>query len=318
MALFKKIFLICIIITTPKLSEALETDDFYALTKPLPDSRGAINGYVNNVIDKHVAWANKKRLAVSCDKITFRIAASFLSNFRGPVNFLERRGLLYPDTESRGEVHEDSIYRDIPILKSQSRHIRIGQVVFGEDKFEHFFGLGFLHYVKYRKIFKKLLRKDFSKEQARREAIKRSLPFSIYSENTFVGLWPSGIFSFADIESNIASIPFYDEICRENPILKKKGKKWFRVRPFDFVHYIHPFWNEAINMNYYAPKVWPKVKPYLLEHCERMSEIKNSVTWKYSEKVKHLSLSEDLLSELPGKLPKRRAKSFVDFCAGIK
>ena len=71
-------------------------------------------------------------------------------------------------------------------------------------------------------------------------------------------------------------------------------------------------------MNYYAPKVWPKVKPYLLEHCDRMPEIKNSSLWRYSEKVKHLSLSEDLLSELPEKLPKRRAKSFEDFCENRK
>ncbi len=255
MALSKKIFLILVLIANPLLLEALETDDFYSLTKPLPDSRSAINGYINNVIDKHVLWANEKRREVTCDKITFRVAAYFLSRFRGPVNFLEKKGLLYPDTDSREEIHQETIYRDIPILKSQSRHIRVGEIIFGEDKFEHFFGIGFLHYTKYRKIFKKLLRKGFSKEQARREAIKKNLPFSIYSENTFVGLWPSGIFSFADIEANIASIPFYDEICRENPILKKKGKKWSRVRSFDFSHYLHPFWNEAINMNYYAPKV---------------------------------------------------------------
>tara|TARA_Y100001954_G_scaffold154129_1_gene163977 strand:+ start:2108 stop:3064 length:957 start_codon:yes stop_codon:yes gene_type:complete len=318
MALSKKILLILAFIANPLLLEALETDDFYSLTKPLPDSRGAINGYINNVIDKHVLWANEKKRGVSCDKMTFRVASYFLSRFRGPVNFLEKRGLLYPDTDSREEIHQETIYRDISILKSQSRHIRIGEVIFGEDKFEHFFGMGFLHYVKYRGTFKKLLRKGFSKEQARREAIKNSLPFSIYSENTFVGLWPSGIFSFADIEANIASIPFYDEICRENPILKKKGKIWSRVREFDFVHYLHPFWNEAINMNYYAPKVLPKIKPYLREYCDKMPSIKNSSFWKYSEKVKHLSLSEEFLGEMQEKLPKRIAGSFEDFCAKIK
>ena len=71
-------------------------------------------------------------------------------------------------------------------------------------------------------------------------------------------------------------------------------------------------------MNYYAPKVWPKVRPYLLEHCEKMIEIKNSPLWKHSEKVKHLSMSEELLTELPEKLPKRRAKSFDDFCGKRK
>ena len=318
MALSKRILLILAFLANPLLLEALETDDFYSFTKPLPDSRSAINGYINNIIDKHVLWANEKKSGTSCDKMTFRVASYFLSRFRGPVNFLEKRGLLYPDTDSREEIHQETIYRDISILKSQSRHIRIGHVIFGEDKFEHFFGMGFLHYVKYRGTFKKLLRKGFSKEQARREAIKKSLPFSIYSENTFVGLWPSGIFSFADIEANIASIPFYDEICRENPILKKKGKIWLRVRDFDFVDYLHPFWNEAINMNYYAPKVWPEIKPYLLEYCDKMPSIKNSPFWKYSEKVKDLSLSEEFLGELQEKLPKRVAGSFEEFCAKIK
>ena len=167
---------------------------------------------------------DKKRLGVSCEKITLRVASGFLLRLRAPVNFLEQKDLLYPDTESREEIYQETIYRDIPILKSQSRHIRIGKVIFGEDKFEHFFGMGFLHYVKYRKVFKRLLRKGFSKSQARRESFKKVLPFSIYSENTFVGLWHSGIFSFADIEANLAAIPFYDEICSENPILKRREK----------------------------------------------------------------------------------------------
>ncbi len=78
MALSKKILLILAFISNPLLLEALETDDFYSLTKPLPDSRRAINGYINNVIDKHVLWANEKRREVTCDKITFRLAAYFL------------------------------------------------------------------------------------------------------------------------------------------------------------------------------------------------------------------------------------------------
>ena len=137
-------------ILSSSLTQALETDDFYALGASIPDSRKAVNDYVNNIIDKHVLKSNKKRRSTSCDKLTLRIAGKLLTRFRGPVNLLERKGLLYPDTDGRDEIYEDTIYRDIAVLKSQSRHVRVGQIVFGEDKFEHFFGLGFVHYVQYR------------------------------------------------------------------------------------------------------------------------------------------------------------------------
>ena len=83
--------------------------------------------------------------------------------------------------------------------------VNVGGIYIGLDKLTHFTASGFLYY----KIYRLALEFVESKEAAMQMAIA----MGIYGEKYILGKISSGVFSFADLESNYQGFLFALDLC---------------------------------------------------------------------------------------------------------
>jgi hypothetical protein len=122
--------------------------------------------------------------------------------------------------------------------------VNIGGIYIGLDKLTHFTASGYLYY----KIYMLALKQLDSEEAAKQMAIS----MGIYGEKNILGKIPSGVFSFADLESNYQGFQFALSLCKsDSTYLKRSGKGWELEGVFDLRNYVNPFWDEFFNTSYY-------------------------------------------------------------------
>jgi hypothetical protein len=253
---------------------ALETDQFYAWTRPLEDATDAINTKVNAEIDAAIANVNARRGGKDCacrvvlhairDRFDYVIisrpeiwASQTSAIARIPVNGDEepryRREYIYGTTS-----------RIDPLLwMPPSPTIEAAGVRFGTDKLGHLLSDGAWTELSYRLA----LREGASEDRAMATAIR----YSIETESTIWGRGSSGIFSRADLEANYQGLLFYRGLCDGgDPQLVHGSGGWRLKRPFDLSAYVTPEWDESWQANIYTRRRWDNVKPVMAKHCPEL------------------------------------------------
>lgn len=297
-----KIILLALLL--PLSSLALETDNYIVWGQELKDSSSHIDHYFHESIEIALQKipSHQER---TCEEMTKLIARDFKSRFvhDNPVeNWLFKRLTseeIFP--ESMSYVH-GSIYREpylfyIPWF-GLAPNIQVNGHYFGTDKLSHLASTGMTYY----RIFHKELKKGKSPDAATRAAIH----WGIRDEKSVHGFWASGVFSYADLESNYQGLLFYRNFCEgKKPYLEKTPEgEWSLARTPRIKDYVSGYWDETFELSYRLPENWDKVKREIKRYCQDAlsSEVQERKRWyKNSPESFSRKYLRSLMAE--GKLP---------------
>ena len=250
---------------------AIETDQFYAWDRELPDSSAVLSAKVNveilavlEQVNSESSWSEQ-----SCHDVAIRIQRRFRLFIFHDLELWANNSSLVNRVPATGE--EELRYRDEYLYSNHgvfdpgtwmppSPTIEVGGVRFGTDKLTHFFSEGWMAF----KWYQGGIRQGWTPEEAERDAIERGIRL----ENGLLGTVVSGVLSLADLEANHAGMLFYLGLCDEDgPALKKTDRGWELTELFDFFRYVTPEWDESYQPSILAEGRWAKVYPVMLQYC---------------------------------------------------
>jgi hypothetical protein len=227
-------------------AHANETDPWYAWLHPPRDGTDALNQAINERFARGLSFAT--------DDMTCRQAAGRMTNPLRTAAFfffasdLSTWGVDYaPRTASEyfEQTSTNGSYRHVYGLMPLDPAMRSGDVLFGTDKLGHFFTNGLRQYDRYLD--------ERAKGASEEAAVRRAVFDGIREEQTWLGLYPSGIFSFADLEANHQGLLFYRSLCEgPSPVLVRGASGWKLARAFDIAQWVSPCWDEAYRSNYFS------------------------------------------------------------------
>lgn len=278
-------------------AHALETDNYLTWDKNLPDSTADVNKLIQDQIEDVLSKTSPKQ-DISCKQITFRIANRFKTTpgkklFENYIqdNLSEK---MYP---SNPYYLQESIFRNTSRFylsrSGLSPNLHANGIYFGVDKLSHFGSTG----RRYLKHYLKKLKKGYSPEEAEKSAIRLGLS----NELRILGLWPSGVFSYGDVEANYQGFLFYKKLCldEKDTYLEKAGGSWKLAKIPDIRDYVSPYWDETFNHSFLGHGMWNVTSKIIkAEYCSlRSSEIVVNRFKLYSERI-HTSNSLTYVKEL--------------------
>ena len=297
------------ILLLPSAASALETDQFYAWGRELPDSTLALNARVNADLEDVLAEVARSESAPTCVEVRQRIAAKFRFLIFGPVEVWASQSSLVNRIPASPE--EELGYRRASIYRRMSPidpagwlpmtvTISLAGVRLGTDKLTHFFNEG--HY--YLRWYEGARRPGHPHDPA---AIDRAIRLGILSERTLLGKAASGVFSMADLEANYQGLLFFLSLCEgDSPRLEPAPQGGFRLaRPFDWRDYVTPEWDESWQPGIYARRRWREVAPEMRRHCAQLDDprvIANREAYRARDRVTPTEERMDVLVR-EGKLP---------------
>lgn len=205
---------------------------------------------------------------------------------------------------------EQSIYDDPLLMVDVTKFVRVffraatvsaDGKLFGTDKIIHFVNLGRIYHSSYVAA----LKQGMSEQEAVAQAIYSASANPFFSENGFLGMTSTGIYSNADLAADYAGLKFYRNLTEQVRIgsrlmpsmLVPDGPFWKlneQVRPDSdfFTAFITPHWNEALNPNVYAAISNARMRALLRDRCPDV------VDWYRDEHGRRLSQRQ--FAELEG------------------
>lgn len=264
--------LILFLLSAPCVCLALETDQYYAWTRPLADSADVLNAKLNLelalAID-HLAERDNGR-QTQCEAVaeqfmeqlhftTFQDFELWALNSelidRAPADPAEE--LEYRD---RNLYHRTGVL-DVSTWLPNVPTIEVNGIRIGTDKLAHFVSSGWRWYRAYLEGLEKGLTHE--------EAEQRVIDTGIFWERTLLGKMASGVFSPGDLEANYRGMEFYYELCHgPQPVLVQQDGDWKSTRKLDIATAIGPEWDESYSNPIYSKRRWRKVRPVLVGYCE--------------------------------------------------
>jgi len=237
-----------------------EVDQYLAWNQLPNDESDLLNKLFNEEIQAALSDINKNHNDCSCEDAAGKILKHFGIGLNTPLELrLKNSSDLekYPsDDILLSERYKRSIFRKditnefIDQYQDYSLNLQIDEIVnmggiyIGVDKLTHFTASGYLYY----KIYHLALELGESDEAA----IQMAINMGIFGEKNILGKFPSGVFSFADLESNYQGFTFAIDLCKNGPVhLKRSGKGWELEGIFDLTKYVNPFWDESYNPSFY-------------------------------------------------------------------
>lgn len=225
-------------------ARANETDPWYAWVHPPRDGTAAINNAINERFAHGLTFTNGD---MTCREAAERMTKSMrTAAFFFFLGDLSTWGVDYaPRTASEyfEQTATNGSYRHIYGLMPLDPAMRSGDVLFGTDKLGHFFTNGLRQYDTYRKA-----RAGGASED---EAMERSIEAGVREEQTWLGLYPSGILSYADLEANHQGVLFYRSLCEGGGLVRSEDA-WTLREPFDIARHVSPCWDEAYRPSYFS------------------------------------------------------------------
>ena len=291
----KKTLLVFLLTVTS--AHALETDNYLVWGRTLPDSAEEVNEVLEKEITEVISAISTKEQA-SCEDITFRIARRFKTTPRRKLfeDWSERHlsHQMYPETPY---YLAESIYRNTSRIylnhSGLSPNLQVNGIYFGVDKLSHFASTGRRYLAKYLKK----IRKGYTDE----EAVKSAIRFGLKNEARILGMWPSGVFSYGDMEANFQGFTFWKKMCLDetDPYLRKEGGKWELVKKPDIRDYVNPYWDETFNLSYRDRGMWAEAKLLIKsEYCPLKEGENVQARMKHYRDLNHSSFSLSYISEL--------------------
>ncbi|MBI2520619.1 MAG: hypothetical protein HYV97_09380 [Bdellovibrio sp.] len=314
------VLLILVVLIIPGVTCALESDQYMTWGRELRDVSLELNTHVNETIEQALQQLAEKKKIVSCEK-----AHDFaIKKFRGFIVHKIETWLdddlgddLYPRADMNlPDYFSISIYnyrysvvgRYFPM----GRNLNFNGVILGSDKLAHFFSTG----LRYFNLFKSAKKKGMSDEEATRKAIR----YGISLERSYLGLWPSGVFSWGDLEANYQGLQMNRRFCDgDRPYLAQDPEGYWRLaNPVEMGDFLNPYMDETFNPSYYGFLKWLKVKPMLQKYCSRKLAPEVTKRMDYYQSVAKKSYNIRYLEELRAagdrKIPVREKQYLSAIC----
>lgn len=296
-------------------AHGLETDQYFAWTRPLKDAADAVNlrfeADIRTALEALAPDAECRDVELAISRRLRRFLFHTPELWASNATTIER----IPGTpQEEFDFDRRSIYGEhYPIAPSTwmpaSPTLEIGGIRLGADKLGHFVSAGWLNYERFRSG----LRRGLSEAEAQLRAIETGLML----ERTTLGWLSSGIFSPADAEANAAGMRFYRSLCQSaEPLAARTEQGWKLVRRFDMRSYVTPEWDESYAPNCYRKSLWKKLKPRLRAHCgERNHPLVESRRVRYHA-LDQVTISERVIQQLveQGRLPDPKQFSIDAVC----
>lgn len=224
---------------------ATEIDSFTDRDPLLRDSSSEVNRIINGYFERAVQNAN---MSGSCDQSSLVDALN--NEFRGLMwSPIEDELTTSPRIDKRRSLVSASVYQDFNAFESPSLAItelgaivRIGEHFVGSDKFNHFLQLGY---------------DMFDKMYLQGKSFSEVLDWSSWTEQTYYGLWITGVYSYGDLAANYDGLYFWERITNKRlpkgvkPHFACKQGQFHIVTPFDIADYVTAAWDEGINCSRY-------------------------------------------------------------------
>jgi hypothetical protein len=253
-----------LVLFTPQLCGAYETDQLSNRLEPIGDSTELLNLQVNQTIREVVEkWRGPRNNKKFVNKIYHRIGGHHW------VDKLERWAMNSQEVDRLHTPRRDSIYAGHPLWATRvaavfgvGPTIKINNVLVGSDKIGHFLSQG-------RKYYRRYLRYD--------DEI-RAGEWSAFTERAIFGQMSTGSYSNADLVANFEGYVFYRSLFDDNvipgkpAILSWSGEGWVIQRPFDWSDHINEYWDEALNINHYDGLLYPHMKDRFLTFCDEYAK----------------------------------------------
>jgi hypothetical protein len=299
---------------------ALETDNYFVWNKELRDSSSYIDRYFEEKISEALTKISPE--SKTCQEVTIEIAHDFASHLvhDNPVeNWLFSVLTSEEITPTTLNWVEESIYREpyvfyIPWF-GLAPNIQVNGFYFGTDKLSHFASTGMIYY--------KIFQRELARNKNLTSALKAAIDWGVRDEKSVHGYWASGVFSYADLESNYQGLRFYRNFCEgTSPYLKKDvSGQWTLANRPAIKEFVSGLWDETYNLSYRLPENWEKVKPVLSGYCDlaQSTPVKERMKY-YSQKIP-VSFSNHYLEDLKanGVAPApERSQSFVGLCRNFR
>ena len=298
-----------------------EVDQYLAWNQLPNDESHYLNKLFNEEIQAALDEINKNHNDCSCEKAAGRILKHFGIGLNTPLEKQLKSSTQldkYPPNEIHiSERYKKSIFRrELPFKNLEQYQdysleiyidevVNVGGIYIGLDKLTHFTASGFLYY----KIYRLALEFVESKEAA----IEMAIAMGIYGEKYILGKIATGVFSFADLESNYQGFLFALDLCNAGPThLKRSGKGWELEGVFDLRNYVNPFWDESYNPSYYYENqnlsLIPKAQAVLQnipDYCLKFQSDRIQGIFDYYDSMAKPSYSVKYLQQLieKGELP---------------
>ena len=295
----KRITQFFLFITISLNIQALETDQFVTWEVELKDSTNYVNQYINKNIKLAIKEANNKG-NYSCEKMAQK-ALDWNGRTTQMLSMIEKHMYdakevdRYPRiTDSERGVVSSSIYSNVDYfnLKIFGISMQMNGVYFGIDKLGHFITVG-------RDYYKTYLRK-IKKKKSRKYAMKKAIKRGIFSEQTYYGFLISGVFSYADLESNYQGLLFAISFCEgaNKRLTKNDQGKWELKEDIDITPYVTPNWDESFYTNVYSSKRFKQITSNLTDYCAKRDLPIKSKRFEYYQSIDQKNLSTEYLGEM--------------------
>lgn len=261
-----KKLLVCSLGLLSSIAVALETDNYLSWGLELDDASSEINTFLVQQIEDSLSKSNAKEGSQSCENVTFEIAKRFKTtpstkSLETFVNETLPKEKIFP---------QDPYYLEQSILRNSSRfylkysglspNLQMNGIYFGADKLSHFASTG----RRYLKHYLEKIAKGYSEEEAMQSMIR----FGLLNEETVLGIWASGVFSYGDMEANYQGFIFYKKLCldeKDSYLAQNKNGSWsLKIKP-DLRNYVSPYWDETFNLSYLAKGTWKRTSLIIKE-----------------------------------------------------
>ncbi len=244
-----------VLLASASPTAAAETEPHYGWQHPPRDGTAALNRAVDALLQRGLHDVNAAPDAAHwpCSDVALRMVAPLWATagwfFLGLTRSWPVDVRPASSTEYVEEFLPASTYRDLHLppfgqLVPHDPVVRVGDVVFGVDKLGHMFTNGARAYAR----FVAARKAGATRADAERAAL---LP-GVDEEHTILGVWASGIFSFADLEANAAGLRFLRAQCEgPAPALRLVQGRW-QGTPFDVGAWVTPCFDEAFEPSAFA------------------------------------------------------------------
>jgi hypothetical protein len=248
-----------------------ETDPYYGWFHPPHDGTAGINAEIDKQFAIGLADINHfppDTCIAAARGMTSRLGATAAWFWAGSTRFWRVDRSPKTRTEYNERFRNESTYRWTALLPFGSfvpldPTVRVGDILFGTDKLGHFFTNGYRYFER----FEKARAAGESEDQAERDAIATGVD----EENTMLGVAVSGIFSYADLETNWRGFEFFRDLCEgDHPALTvDTSGKWHLNRSFHIEHWADPCWDEGFEPSWFASQSAKDVQRAIASSCTK-------------------------------------------------
>ena len=249
-----------LLIITPSIGGAYETDQFNNRDQPIEDSTSIMSYQVTQAIASTITNLHGPR-----DEM--KVVNGIYHKIGGQhwVDKLERYAMSSSEVEKLDTPSHDSIYTGHPLYATRvaglfgvGPTLKINNVLVGTDKLGHFLSQG-------RKFYRRWVRMGDESKAAEQSA---------YTERALFGQMTTGSYSNADLVANYEGYLFYRSLFEDNIVSGKVAiiawvnERWVMQRPFDWSDHVNDYWDEALNLNHYDSLLYSHMKTRLLTFCD--------------------------------------------------